>query len=108
MLGVDLDTPLDAEQLRLLVDSVAKPIVDRRLEVPAVLFLETYRPLSFVASQSLLVAMPFLAPFVGAQRVADLSKILKDRANVEVLLRRIEDMANDRDTGKNAALESQG
>jgi hypothetical protein len=103
MLGVDLDTPLDGEKLDCLVDTVARSIVDRGLEAAAVLFLEMNRPLSFIASQSLLVAMPFFAPFVGAQRMADFSKVLRDRENVELLIRRIEDMAADKDRMRNAA-----
>ncbi len=106
MLAVDLDTPLSEEQLQSLADSIAKPIVGRGLAVPAVLFLEMYKPLSFVASQSLMMAMPFLAPFIGAQRVADLSKVLKDRDNVELLLNRIEDMANDKNQAGHTAGES--
>ena len=42
-------------------------------------------------------AMPFLAPVVGAQRMADLSRLLADRANVELLIDRIEEMAAERD-----------
>jgi hypothetical protein len=106
MTGVDLDTPLDEEALRALVDSVARKVVDRGLEAAAVLFLEMYKPLSFLVSQSLMVGMPFLSPFVGAQRVADISKALKDRENIEVLVRRIEDVAAEKDKAKNAALES--
>lgn len=106
MLAVDLDTPLSEEQLQSLADSIAKPIVNRGLAVPAVLFLEMYKPLSFVASQSLMMAMPFLAPFIGAQRVADLSKVLKDRNNIELLLNRIEDMANDKNQIGHTAGES--
>ena len=97
MLGVDLNTPLDGERLNSLVDTIARSVVDRRLETPAVFFLEAHKPLSFVASQAVLVAMPFLSPVVGAQRMADFSRLLRDRENVELLLTRIENLAAARD-----------
>jgi len=97
MLGIDIDTPLTEEERDSLIDSIASVIVKRRLETPAILFLEANKPLSFVASQSVLVAMPFLAPLIGAQRTADFSKLLRDRANVDMLISRIEEMASDCD-----------
>jgi hypothetical protein len=93
VLGVDIDTPLSESERDALIESIATAIVRRRLETPAILFLETHKPLSFIASQSALVAIPFLGPFIGAQRMADLSKLLRDRANIDALVARIEDMA---------------
>ncbi|MCX8053362.1 MAG: hypothetical protein N3B12_06105 [Armatimonadetes bacterium] len=97
MLGIQLDDPLTEERKNELVDSIAKRIVSRRLETPAVFLLEMHRPLSFIASQAALVAMPFLAPLVGAQRVADFSRLLADHRSVELLIRRIEEMSAERD-----------
>ena len=108
MFGIDMDTPLTGEQIDSIVDSIARKIVDRRLEVPAVLLLETHKPLSFVASQATLVAMPMLAPLVGAQRMADFSKILADRANVELLISRIEELAGARDRSERADVTTEG
>jgi len=96
-LEIDLSSPLEPDEVSAIADSIARRIVARRLETPAVFLLETHKPLSFVASQAVLVAMPFLAPVVGAQRMADLSRLLADRANVELLIDRIEEMAAERD-----------
>ena len=95
MFSVDMDTPLDDRRRDSIIDSIAEKIVDRRLETPGILFLETHKPLSFIASQATLVAMPLLGPLVGVQQMADFSKLLADRANVERLICRIEDMAAD-------------
>ncbi len=97
MFDVDICTPLTPQQRDEVIERLAKKIAGRRLETPAVLFLDMHKPLSFVASQSLLVAMPFLAPFFGAQGVADLSKLLAERDNVETLIRRIEEMSAEMD-----------
>ena len=79
-----------------LFDRLAVWLCERSLEVPAVLFLETCRPLSWVGSQ----AMHFFEPFVHAifawpeyQRLAEL---LEDRQNLERLTRAIEDEADRR------------
>ncbi len=66
------------------------------MEVPAVLFLEMHKPLSFIASQSLVVASPFLAPVVGLENVQVATKLLQNRENVERLIQRIEDLASER------------
>ncbi len=90
--GEDLTT----EEREKLINEIAEGIVKRGLTTPAILFLEMNRPLSFVASQSLVVGSPFLAPFVGIDRVQDFSRLLKDRENVELLIRRIEDVSEER------------
>lgn len=106
MLDVDITTPLTDEQKNEVIESLAKKIAGRRLETPAVLFLDMHKPLSFIASQSMLVAMPFLAPFFGAQGVADLSKLFSERDNVEALITRIEEMSAEMDSAKtDTALE---
>ncbi|MDH7600958.1 MAG: hypothetical protein QHI38_02295 [Armatimonadota bacterium] len=80
-----------------MADSIAKYIVDRRLETPAVLFFEMHKPVSFLASQAAIVAAPLLGPLVGMKRMADLSRLLSEREYVELLISRIEEMAAERD-----------
>lgn len=103
MFDVDLCTPLTEEQKNEVIESLAQKVAGKRLEMPAVLFLEMHKPLSFVASQSLLVAMPFLAPFFGAQGVADFSKLFSERENVEALIDRIEQLSAEADAGRTVA-----
>ncbi len=103
MFDVDICTPLTEEQKNEVIENLAKKVAGKRLETAAVLFLDMHKPLSFLASQSLLVAMPFLAPLFGAQGIADLSKLLADRDNVEALIRRIEEMSADMNGGNPAA-----
>jgi len=93
MFDTDLTTPLSDERRAEVIDAIARKIVDRRLETPAVLFLDMHKPLSFVASQAMLVGLPFLGIFFGAQPVADVSKLFADPANVEALISRIEQMS---------------
>lgn len=97
MHGVDLHTPLSASDRDAALKAIATQVVARRLETPAVMFLEMHKPLSFVASQAVVVAVPMLGPLIGAQRMADLSKLLQDRDNIDALIELIEEMAERRD-----------
>lgn len=93
MYDVDICTPLTQERRDEVIDSIAKKVVGRHLQTPAVLFLDMHKPLSFIASQSMLVGMPLLGMLFGAQQMADLSKFLAERENIEALIARIEDMS---------------
>src|SRR5216683_8117952 len=87
------DTPLTSEERDAIINRIAGGIVRRRMETPAILFLEMHKPLSFIASQSLVATSPFIAPFIGIQNVQTASKLLADRNNVEILISRIEELA---------------
>jgi hypothetical protein len=77
------------------IEAVAQRVVKMRMEAPAIFFLEMHKPLAFVAGQSLLVASPVLAPFFGIDKVGQASEIMSDRANVERLIRRIEELSEE-------------
>ena len=79
-----------------LFDRLAKWICDRRLETPAVLFLETLRPLSFVGSQAMLFFQPFANALFATPDYERLARLLDDRANLEILIRTIEHTADHR------------
>lgn len=86
-----LEVELTDSEREAWLDKAAEAVVRRRLEAPAVFFLELHRPLSFLSSQALIVAMPFLAGLVGADNVLKVSKLLEDPRNVERLMDRIEE-----------------
>jgi hypothetical protein len=48
---------LTEEEERKLIDNIAKLVVDKGLEAPAIMFLEVTRPLTFIASQLAIVAL---------------------------------------------------
>lgn len=96
----NMDEPLSEEEAEKIATDVAAAIVKRRLETPSVLFLEMHKPLSFIASQGVLVALPFLGPLLGPERMTEFSRFLRERKNVERLIQRIEEMAEERDLAK--------
>jgi hypothetical protein len=48
---------LTPEEEEKLIENIAKLVVEKGLEAPAVMFLEATRPLSFIASQFAVVAL---------------------------------------------------
>ena len=48
---------LTEEEEQKLINNIAKIVVDKGLEAPAIMFLEVTRPLSFIASQLAIVAL---------------------------------------------------
>lgn len=72
-----------------LVERIASALERWGLATPAAFFLEWSRPLAFVGSQCLLLAEPFLRPFVGPQAPADWAALLADRHGVDLLLTRL-------------------
>jgi hypothetical protein len=92
---IDFTTPLSSEEVDSTLDAIARRIVERRLEAPAILFLESHKPLSFLAGQGVAAAIPFLGPLIGPERVAKLSLILQTPENVDLLVRKIELLAAD-------------
>lgn len=73
-----------------LTEKFANAIAERRLEVPALLFLELHRPFLTIAHTSALFAQPFLTPFFGAEKIEGLLEFLNDRRNIEHLIAKIQ------------------
>lgn len=88
------DDQLSPEERDRLIDELAQKIVDRRMETPAIMFLEMHKPVTFLASQSMLVASPFLVPLFGAEGVQRYSRLFSSVDNVELLIERIEDLSD--------------
>jgi hypothetical protein len=83
------NSPFGADDLALL-DKLAVRVVEMRLETPALLFLETVRPLNFVASQAMVFFAPMVRAFLDATAYDRLTRILERRESIEELVKRIE------------------
>ena len=88
----DWDAELKEEEREELIDSLAQKVHRRGLHTPTILFLEMNKPLTFLASQSMILGSGFLAPLFGPQKVQRISKFFETRENVERLIRRIEEL----------------
>ncbi|MCJ7668060.1 MAG: hypothetical protein MUP04_07250 [Anaerolineae bacterium] len=72
-----------------LIEGLVRQVNERGMVAPAILFLEAHKPLSFLASQLLLLSQPTLEPFLGGV-VREYALLLEDRQNVETILSRLE------------------
>jgi hypothetical protein len=86
-----------SEDDRALIARLSDWLVERRLETPAVLFLESVRPLSFVGAQGMYFLEPFARAIFNVKDYERLARMLERRENLELLVRAIEDAADARE-----------
>lgn len=80
-----LEAALSDEE-RALLDGLADGLARRRLGTVAILFLDSAKPLGFVASQLLHAFHPIL----GGRSLERVARLLERRGAVELLIRRLE------------------
>jgi hypothetical protein len=73
-----------------ILDRVAEGVTSRRLSVPAILFLESSKPLSFVGSQFLVFMEPFVKTIFTSASYDRFAALMEDRDNYERLIQKIE------------------
>ena len=83
---------LTEEEERKLIDNIAKLVVDKGLEAPAILFLETTRPLSFIASQLAIVALGPLQWLFNMEGSKYTGLFMK-KENVNKIIERIDELS---------------
>ena len=91
--------PLPPEDEQLLT-AVARRVAQYRMEVPAVLFLESVRPMNFVGSQAMIFFAPLVQALFPMPQYERFAKLLEDRENLERLARLIETEADRRDDAR--------
>ena len=95
MLSPNNEIPIVLEDIpeseqRELLEKVATWIVRRGLTTPAILFLETGKPLNFLGSQLLIGFSPFIQAIFKGDEYQKFALILEKDANVELLIEMIE------------------
>jgi hypothetical protein len=73
-----------------LIDRIAQRVVEMGMSVPAVIFLEMTKPLSFVGSQVMVFFGPFVQAFFTIKDYYRFTEMVEDRINIEYLMQRIE------------------
>lgn len=77
---------------REALDQLAVRIVERHLSAPAILFLESSKPLSFLGNQAMVFFQPIVQTIFNFKSYDDIMDLLEDRDNIEYLLRKIEEL----------------
>ena len=83
-------TPVSEKDHSQLIQSVARKIVARRMAAPAVMFIESVKPVNRIISQFLVVLSPFAALFFNYKDFDDFCDMLQDRRNIEKLTAEID------------------
>ncbi len=83
---------LTTEDLDLL-ERVARRLVELRMELPAILTLETGRPLSVLAGQTMIFLEPIVAAFLRLPDYRRFAQLIERREAIEALIQSIETRA---------------
>jgi len=91
-----LDLPGDGkgilpEEEEAVLEKLARKVVDRGMTVPAILFLESVKPLNFIGSQTMVFFEPIVQTVFNFKDYDNLRSALEKRESVEILILRIEE-----------------
>ena len=73
-----------------LISKLAKRIVTHGMAVPAILFLEMVKYMSFIGSQLMVFFGPVITVFIQSESYYKITHLLEERQNVEFLILEIE------------------
>jgi hypothetical protein len=90
--------PLTPEEQALL-EKIAAKIRARGLETPAVLFLESVRPLNMVGAQVMIGLQPFVELAANPADYERLTQALEKRPSIDILIRLLEKPPSQPDAG---------
>ena len=79
-----------------IIDRLAAKVVEWKMSVPAILFLESVKPLNFVGSQVLVFFSPIVNSLFTIKDYDELVALMEQRGSVELLLKRIEALEESR------------
>jgi hypothetical protein len=101
--GLSWDVEVTPEEEDELLKKIAMKMHDLEMEIPAIIFLETVKPLSFIGSQmGRFLLAPFL-PILGDELEltgAKLIRIFENRQNMEKIIQHIEELARKKEDRK--------
>ncbi len=75
-----------------IVEKIAAKVVSLKMTVPAILFLESVKPLNFIGAQALVFFEPFVQTLFNFKEYDTFRLMMERRENVERLLLKIEEL----------------
>lgn len=94
------------ERKKFLINKIAQKVIDYRLSPVAIIFLESSKPLSFLGNQFLIFMQPFYRALFSYREYEEITAMLEDRNNIEVLICEIERLEEETDERKRAEKNS--
>lgn len=99
--AIEPEGPVEpTEAQRAVVERLCQQIVARGLTTPALIFLESVRPLNYLTSQTLQFFAPILSTIGDPQTCQNLADFLEHRGSVDYLCRRIEELGKKPEGGE--------
>lgn len=77
-----------------MLETIARKVVERGMETPAMILLESMVPLSFLGSQAMFAAWPLVKMAADGADYGEVARALEDRATMRLMADRIEELAN--------------
>jgi hypothetical protein len=82
---------LTPQQEEILL-KIARKVVHWKMSVPAILFLESVKPLNYVGSQMMAFFAPFVETLFSWKDYDEFRKMMEERETIERLLQKIEQL----------------
>jgi hypothetical protein len=79
-------------QQQEILTKIAQKVILWKMSVPAVLFLESVKPLNYIGSQMMAFFEPFVQTLFSWKDYDEFRKMMEERGTIERLLRRIEEL----------------
>lgn len=92
--AIEPETPIATGLLPDALERLARAVVARGMETPAIVFLESVVPLSFLGSQAMLALLPFVKLASIDADYREVARALEDRRSLRLLASRIEELAS--------------
>lgn len=84
------------EPQRAAIDRVLRLVVARELTTPALMFLESVRPLNYLSAQTLHFFSPFVSALGDARAWDEFAQFLERRGAIDFLCQRLEELDRER------------
>ena len=75
-----------------VIEKLAKKVVEWRMTVPSILFLESVKPLNYIGSQTMVFFEPMIQSIFSIKDYDVFRQALERRENIENLLQKIEEL----------------
>lgn len=79
------------EEENAVLEKLARKVVDKGMTVPAILFLESVKPLNYIGSQAMVFFEPMVQTIFNFKDYDTIRVALEKRETLEILLLKIED-----------------
>lgn len=81
---------ISEERKTEIIEKLAKGIVKRRLTAPAIMFLESIKPINYIGSQLLIFLEPVVLAIFPISQYREVAIILEERDSIEHIIKAIE------------------